>query len=533
VKADASRDEAAPDGPDALDALADVLHWPRWRHADLAGCTPAFDLMSATQAGRRHAVLLREPGGALAAWLADPHDEDSIVWMESLAGGAALRLGLGRAAEIDAWIAAHAGPARRVDAALHAIDAPAHAQRGGERLDVGARDDAQGPAVQLVSSTLHDALLAGASDLHFESTPSGLKCRYRIDGVLADAATLHGSELAEQIVSRIKVLAELDIAERRVPQDGSFQVDAFGRTIDLRVSVMPSIHNEDVVIRVLDKRGLLQGAQSLTLDTVGFDAATLAEVRALAGKPYGMFLVAGPTGSGKTTTLYGAMSELNHGQDKLITIEDPVEYQLAGVLQIPINEKKGLNFARGLRSILRHDPDRIMVGEIRDRETAEIAIQSSLTGHTVLSTVHANSAPDVFGRFANLGVDLASFAAALNGVCAQRLLRRVCTHCGAAHTPAADEAEHLQLSAAERGGLRRGRGCSACRGTGYLGRMAVAEVLRLDAEARELIGRHAGARALLAHARTRGYRTLYEAARARVLAGETTLDEVRRAILEA
>jgi len=274
-----------------------------------------------------------------------------------------------------------------------------------------------------VHSTLYDALKTGVSDIHVESNLGGLVIKYRLDGTLTQVGAIEGRELAEQVLSRLKVMSELDIAERRVPQDGRFRVRALGREIDFRVSIMPSIHGEDAVIRVLDKRSLADQVSGLRLDVLGFDESTLLAFRRMTRDPYGLLLVTGPTGSGKTTTLYAAISEINHGHDKIITIEDPVEYQLPGVLQIPVNEKKGLTFARGLRSILRHDPDRIMVGEIRDPETAQIAIQAALTGHLVLSTVHANNVFDVIGRFTHMDVDPYSFVSALTGVLAQRLQR--------------------------------------------------------------------------------------------------------------
>jgi general secretion pathway protein E len=280
--------------------------------------------------------------------------------------------------------------------------------------------------VKLVNSTVYDAVRAAASDIHLESTPSGITIKYRLDGVLDTVAQISGVALAEQVISRLKVLAELDIAERRSRRTAASASRWQGRDIDLRVSIMPCIHGEDAVVRILDKRGVIEAHGSLTLASLGFDEHALKALRRLVEEPYGMLLVTGPTGSGKTTTLYGAISEINNGRDKIITIEDPVEYQLPGVLQIPVNDKKGLTFARGLRSILRHDPDKIMVGEIRDRETAEIAVQSALTGHLVLTTVHANNVFDVFGRFTHMGIDPYAFASALNGIWAQRLLRVNC-----------------------------------------------------------------------------------------------------------
>jgi general secretion pathway protein E len=359
--------------------------------------------------------------------------------------------------------------------------------------------------------------------------------KYRIDGVLDPITDAPGAALAEQAISRLKVLAELDIAERRVPQDGSFRVSVQGREVDLRVSIIPGVHGEDAVIRILDKQAMIEAHGRLTLDSLGFDAASVATLRELMEAAYGMMLVTGPTGSGKTTTLYAALSETHTGRDKIITIEDPVEYQLPGVLQIPVNEKKGLTFARGLRSILRHDPDKIMVGEIRDRETAEIAVQSALTGHLVLTTVHANNVFDVFGRFTHMGLDPYALVSALNGIWAQRLLRLNCPHCNQRYQPAASDLARLGLDAgsAQDFSFHKGVGCGDCRGTGYKGRHAVAEILRLDDELREMIVARQPVRQIKEAARSKGTRTLTEAALDVARQGRTTLEEVRRVTVAA
>jgi general secretion pathway protein E len=354
-----------------------------------------------------------------------------------------------------------------------------------------------------VHSTLYDALKSGASDIHLETSVTGLAIKYRIDGVLSNVSQVNGGEMAEQVISRIKVMSELDIAERRVPQDGRFKVSVQGREIDFRVSIMPSIFGEDAVLRILDKQSLADQVKGLSLDSLGFDGEARAWLRRLSSEPYGMLLVTGPTGSGKTTTLYAAISEINHGHDKLITIEDPVEYQLPGVLQIPVNEKKGLTFARGLRSVLRHDPDRVMVGEIRDAETAQIAVQAALTGHLVFSSVHANHALDVLGRFLHMGLDAWQVVGALEAVLAQRLLRVRCTACG-------------------------GRGCIACGGSGWRGRRAIAELLRLDDELRDLLVARAPLVRLKQALAERGHQTLRDAALAALAEGWTTADEVAR-----
>lgn len=384
------------------------------------------------------------------------------------------------------------------------------------------------PAVKLINSTVFDALRFEASDIHLECLPQGLVIKFRIDGVLTKIAAVNNVGLAEQAIARIKVLAELDIAEKRIPQDGRFRVAAKGRDIDIRVSIMPSIHGEDAVLRILDKKALIDSVQRLTLDSLGFDALTIASLRRLAAEPYGMMLITGPTGSGKTTTLYAALTEINHGEDKFITIEDPVEYQLPGVLQIPVNEKKGLTFAVGLRSILRHDPDKILVGEIRDSETAQIAVQSALTGHMVFTSVHANNTFDVIGRFMHMGVDPYNFVSSLTGVVAQRLVRQNCPHCNEPVQVDADTLAESGITDPDRYRFHAGRGCAQCRNTGYKGRRAIAEVLRLTDEIREMIIGRASIRALKEQARKEGTRFLRDVALELVKEGHSTLQEVNR-----
>ena len=327
--------------------------------------------------------------------------------------------------------------------------------------------------------------------------------KFRIDGVLTAVRPPESPGLALHSISRIKVMAQLDIAERRVPQDGRLQIVYQGRSIDVRVSVMPSIHGEDAVLRILDRQHLAQSLAGLTLAKLGFEEPMQIALRALCRRPHGMLLVPGPTGSGKTTTLYAAIAETHESRDKIITIEDPVEYQLTGVLQIPVNEKKGLTFARGLRSILRHDPDKILVGEIRDAETAQIAVQSALTGHLVFTTVHANTVFDVVGRFDQFGIDSYTFASAINGVLAQRLLRRVCPKCAA-------------------------RGCELCRMTGYSGRFALGELLTMTPTLRGMISQRATQVEIQAEASRSGWQSLREQALIAVEAGVTTMDEVNR-----
>jgi general secretion pathway protein E len=326
------------------------------------------------------------------------------------------------------------------------------------------------------------------------------------------------------------VMSQLDISERRVPQDGRFKVIVQGREVDFRVSIMPSVFGEDAVLRVLDRKALSEEARGLSLHVLGFDEKIIAQFRRLAKEPYGMVLVTGPTGSGKTTSLYAAISEVNTGYDKIITIEDPVEYQLPGVLQIPVNEKKGLTFARGLRSILRHDPDKIMVGEIRDSETAQIAIQAALTGHLVFTTVHANSVLDVIGRFMHMGVDPYNFVVAMNGILAQRLIRANCPHCAEDVYPDAELLEESGITPEAATGMtfKQGKGCGHCRGTGYRGRKAVAELLVLNDEMREMIVAREPIRKLKEAAKRSGMRTLREAAIEAAGKGVTTLQEINR-----
>jgi general secretion pathway protein E len=517
-----------------LQSLAQRLAMRVIETADMLALKPAFDRVPLTRAMQRRCALLRGGDGVLIGVATSPFDLDLQTWLAAQAGGA-IDVRLALPSDLQAYHTRMEESARAIDSLVtEGGEAQADA-RAAQVLSFQSVSEAASPAVKLVNSTLYDALKAGASDIHLESTATGLALKYRVDGVLDAAATLNGVETAEQVISRLKVLAELDIAERRVPQDGSFRVAAGGRDIDLRVSIMPSIHGEDAVIRILDKRAMIEAYGSLTLEALGYDSDSLVALRSLAEEPYGMLLVTGPTGSGKTTTLYAALTEIHNGRDKIITIEDPVEYQLPGILQIPVNEKKGLTFARGLRSILRHDPDKIMVGEIRDRETAEIAVQSALTGHLVLTTVHANNVFDVFGRFSHMGIDPYAFVSALNGIWAQRLLRVNCTHCAAPYVPADAELARLGLSRADVAGFafRQGTGCGDCRGTGYRGRRAIAEILILDDEIRDLVVEKQPIRVIKEAARKNGTRQLREVALGLVRRGETTLAEVKRVTLNA
>lgn len=507
---------------------------PVMETADMLAITPAFDLLPLSKAMQRHCALLRTTEGSIIGIIADPFDPDLTTWLTAQANGP-VQFSLALRSDIQAYLSKQEETARAIDSLVNTGQDTKRDGKTAAVLSFATISETVSPAVKLVNSTLYDALKAGASDVHLECTPSGLAVKYRVDGVLDHAADIPGTETAEQVISRLKVLAELDIAERRVPQDGSFRVEASEREIDLRVSIMPSIHGEDAVIRILDKRAMIEAYGSLTLGALSFDNDSLTKLRGLAEEAYGMLLVTGPTGSGKTTTLYAALTEIHNGRDKIITIEDPVEYQLPGILQIPVNEKKGLTFAKGLRSILRHDPDKIMVGEIRDRETAEIAVQSALTGHLVLTTVHANNVFDVFGRFTHMGIDPYAFVSALNGIWAQRLIRLNCPHCASDYSPAESELSrvHLLPSEVTNYRFRQGKGCGDCRGTGYKGRRAIAEILILTDEIREMIVEKKPIRQIKEAARLNGTRTLREAALELVRDGETTLDEIKRVTLHA
>src|ERR1700719_4039442 len=397
----------------------------------------------------------------------------------------------------------------------------------GDRL---TRDSTASTVVRLVETIIFTALERRASDIHIEARDTEVAVKYRIDGVLQHAMQPIAKEWHSTVLSRIKVLSDLDIAERRVPQDGRFRVKYKGRYIDLRVSIMPASHGEDAVLRVLDKETLSEKFQSLSLDVVGFSQDEMARFRRYIREPYGTVLVTGPTGSGKTTTLYAAINEIKSDEDKIITIEDPVEYQLRGITQIPVNEKKGLTFARGLRSILRHDPDKIMVGEIRDQETAQIAIQSALTGHLVFTTVHANNVTDVIGRFINMGVEPYNFVSALNCIMAQRLVRIICSNCKRPKKYSTAELQEAGLDPALWIGaqLVEGVGCLECSGTGYHGRTAICELLDLTDRIREMIVDRRPTSEIKRIAREEGMITLRESGLAKIRAGLTTVKEINK-----
>ena len=523
-------EQAGLEPDDFVVSLGETLHYPTLTMYQLHQLKTAFDRVSFAEAMARECLVFSGPEGkGLIVVIGDPFNTGVLDWAESRVNQRFLVF-IAHRSDIAAYMSRYEENLRAMDGMLPAEAASETAASGVDDLSFKTIAEDTSPVVKLVRSTLYDALKSDASDIHLESTPTGLVIKYRIDGVLNMIGSVAGVDMVEQVISRVKVMAELDIAERRVPQDGRFRVLTRGREVDFRVSVMPSIHGEDAVLRILDKQALADQMRGLRLDYLGFDDSMMVLLRKLANEPYGMFLVTGPTGSGKTTTLYAAISEINHGRDKIITIEDPVEYGLPGVLQIPVNEKKGLTFARGLRSILRHDPDKIMVGEIRDAETAQIAIQSALTGHLVFTTVHANNVFDVLGRFTHMGVDPYSFVSALNAVLAQRLVRVNCPHCAAPDKPGDGLLADSGLTRADVAdwSFRAGRGCGQCRGTGYKGRKAIAEVLQLNDEIRELIVARAPIRAIKDAAVSNGLQFLRESALGLVKRGDTTLSETNR-----
>ena len=403
-------------------------------------------------------------------------------------------------------------------------------EEGDETITIDRLTTDSSPIIKLVDSIIFNAIQRRASDIHIETKDTEVVVKYRIDGVLQYAMEPIDKKFHSSIISRIKVMSELDIAEKRVPQDGRFKLRIKHKAIDFRVSIMPSVHGEDAVIRILDKESINENFADLNLNVLGFVDSILRKMRKYISEPYGMVLVTGPTGSGKTTTLYAAVSEIRSVEHKIITIEDPVEYQLPGITQIPVNEKKGLTFARGLRSILRHDPDKIMVGEIRDPETAQIAIQSALTGHLVFTTVHANNVVDVLGRFLNMGIEPYNFVSALNCVLAQRLVRLICENCKVQVRPSRELLEESGLDASKYANVSfyEGSGCIECAGTGYKGRTAISELLELNDRMREVLLTIRSTAEIKRAAREEGMTFLRESALEKVLTGETTLREINK-----
>jgi type IV pilus assembly protein PilB len=519
---------ASPEDVERAQQRAEALRLPFDALDQLPDDPELWNELSLDFLVRFHCVPLRRDGGRLVlafGGLDDPLRIDEAEFH------------LGR--PIDAVIA----PEKRVAEILRR-------HRGGElllaqaseslRLQLVAEDDidavdlqalpAESPIVRLVDSLVIGAVERRASDIHVETKDREVLVKYRIDGVLYPAVEPLDKRHHDTIVSRIKVMSELDIAEKRIPQDGRFRLRVRGRTIDFRVSIMPSIHGEDAVIRVLDKESLSAAFRNLRLDVLGFAGNDLRKLRKYITEPYGMVVVTGPTGSGKTTTLYAALSEIATPEDKIITIEDPVEYQIPLITQVPVNEKKGLTFARGLRSILRHDPDKIMVGEVRDAETAQIAVQSALTGHLVFTTVHANNVFDVIGRFIHMGVEPYNFVSALNCIMAQRLVRVLCPTCkeaGAAPDSLLIESG-LDPEVYGAQDFHEAKGCGECGGTGFRGRTAIAELLDMSDHIRQMILDRRPAAEIKQAAREEGMTFLREAALERVFAGATTLREINK-----
>ncbi len=481
---------------------------------------------------RYNFVPAREENGRLVVVLSDPSDVLMVDELEVLLGRP-LTVCVGSKTAINEVLKKSESSQRVLDAATEEFKIQVvrdDDEEGEEALSIDKLTSADSPIIKLVDSTVFNALQRRASDIHIETREREVVIKYRVDGVLYNAMDPIDKRFHSSIISRIKVMSELDIAEKRVPQDGRFKLKIKGRTIDFRVSIMPSVHGEDAVIRILDKESVNEEFAELRLDILGFTPEDLKKLRKFIREPYGMVLVTGPTGSGKTTTLYAALSEIRSNEDKIVTIEDPVEYQLTGITQIPVNEKKGLTFARGLRSILRHDPDKIMVGEIRDEETAQIAIQSALTGHLVFTTVHANNVVDVLGRFLNMKVEPYNFVSALNCVVAQRLVRIICPKCRYAVHYTAAQLQESGIDGKKYAAhvFYEGRGCIDCNGTGYMGRMAIAEILDMSDRIRELILERKSAAEIKRAAREEGMTFMREAAVQRVLEGKTTLREINK-----
>ncbi|WP_338771193.1 GspE/PulE family protein [Massilia sp. METH4] len=517
---------------DSLAGIAEAqLGVPFMTLGALEEATTDFSLLGFTDCSTRGVLPLRIDGRPCFA-AADPWNDRLLGWLGDRIGAYPTVAWADR----EAILAVLDGAQRRVKASTDLRSGGAQEGQGSHAItnviSIETIERSASSVVRFVDAAIYDAWRSGASDIHFECDRQGVHVKLRLDGVLVPTVELADRVRAEEVISRIKVLAQLDIAERRVPQDGRFRVTLGDRELDFRVSIMPSIFGEDAVVRLLDKGQLRGNAEEISLVSLGIDVDARERIRKLARRPHGMLLVTGPTGSGKTTTLYAALAEIRSVQEKIITIEDPVEYELPGVLQIPVNEKKGLTFSQGLRSILRHDPDKILVGEIRDSETAEIAVQAALTGHLVFTTVHANSVYDVISRFAHMQLDMYSLMAALNGVVAQRLIRRNCAACSAP----ADISEALRERLAAAGLTEtvatpaQGTGCDQCRGTGYKGRHAIAEVLPFDDALRAMALRRADVREIKAHAHSLGVTPLAVRALELVAAGTTTLEEIDRVI---
>lgn len=507
----------------------------RYEFVDLKGVHLDLELFRSIQADlmfRYNFVPLRLDGHGLVVAMADPSDLVVIDEVSALLGRQ-LIIKVAPLYEIQDLLKKSESSQRMLDEATEGfkLDLIREDETGEETITIEKiTQEESSPIIRLVDTVIFTALERRASDIHIETRDAEVGIKYRIDGSLTEAMAPISKEHHSTIISRIKVMSELDISERRVPQDGRFKTRYKGRSIDFRVSIMPSIHGEDAVIRILDKESLSEKFRTLNLEVVGFSESDIKKFRRYISEPYGMVLVTGPTGSGKTTTLYAGIMEIRNEEDKILTIEDPVEYQIRGITQIPVNEKKGLTFARGLRSILRHDPDKIMVGEIRDVETAQIAIQSALTGHLVFTTVHANNVVDVLGRFLNMGVDPYNFVSALNCILAQRLVRMICANC---RKPVRHPAQLLQESGLSTEQFSdftfyEGEGCLECNGTGYRGRTAIHELLDLSDRIREMIIERRPTSEIKRMAHEEGMTFLRESALAKVFSGITTLKEINK-----
>jgi type IV pilus assembly protein PilB len=482
---------------------------------------------------RNQFVPLRRDNGNLHVAMADPTNLERLDELENVLNVRIVPY-VATAGSIDVVLRKGDSTSRVLAeaASTFKISLVKETDQGEEVLDLDklASDTEMSPIIKLVDTILYNAMESRASDIHIETRERDVQVKFRIDGALYAKVDPIDIAFHQTLISRIKVMSELDIAERRIPQDGRFRVRYKGRTVDFRVSIMPTIFGEDAVIRILDKEQINESFKNLNLDVVGFDDEDVQHFRLYIKEPYGMVLVTGPTGSGKTTTLYAALNEIRNEEDKIITIEDPVEYQLHGIVQIPVNEKKGLTFARGLRSILRHDPDKIMVGEIRDEETAQIAIQSALTGHLVFTTVHANNVIDVIGRFLNMGVEPYDFVSSLNCVLAQRLVRLLCPTCKRPYKPSDDDLYASGLRPDDVSGRTffRSVGCDACNHTGYRGRTAIHELLDMSDQIREMIIERRPGSEIRRQAEKEGLSSLRESAVKKVFSGQTTLHEINR-----
>jgi type IV pilus assembly protein PilB len=512
-------------------ALADQYDLPWDPLADYRVDSTFYETIPVEWMHRYPFVPMSQENGSLTIAIANPQDVRAIDELELLLG-CELNLVVSTATAINEALADSEGNKQvlsRIQAELDPVLVKED-DKGEEVLSVEQISKDQSPVVKLVNTIILSALQKQASDIHVEATEQSMEVKYRIDGVLYSAMEPLSHSLHSSFISRLKIMSDLDIAERRVPQDGRFKLRVDKRTVDFRVSILPSVFGEAVVIRILDKQNIASGVQGLRLDVLGYDSEDLRRFRRAITRPYGMVLVTGPTGSGKTTTLYGALNEVHTVEDKIITIEDPVEYQLKGIVQIPVNEKKGLTFARGLRSILRHDPDKIMVGEIRDVETAQIAIQSALTGHLVFTTVHANNAFDVISRFVNMGIEPYNFVASLSCILAQRLVRNICPICKVPVevSPELCEESGLEYEKVKNQIFYEGKGCHECHGLGFRGRKAITEFLDMTDSMKEMVLGGKSSAEMRAAAYAQGMTNLRQAALQKAFRGETTLKEINR-----